>query len=469
MSGIIAAAVSGVTWCFCTASASLCSSWCGNDKPSTVPPSASSGRKRSVLLLAFSVFVALIFQYAVAPRLQEDQLAANAPYVGELLVEKWTAGCTGKTNPELVEVCSGYAGAYRASSSAFAFFCIFAIAAKCRSTANRESWPAKYVLYIFLCIGSVFISNGPLFIPIYLNVARAGSIIFILFQQLVLIDIAFNWNENWVAKSDRAEVNEGHGKGRKWLFAILFSCGVLYIGSFVAIVLMYVYFGGCSTNEAFISITLVMTLLCTIIQLTTSDTGSLLTSAAITAYATYLCGLAISKNPNFECNPRLGETSTGNIILGLVMTTISLLWTGWSSTADKRVGGHEDENAEDIEAPIPETKENQKVGGVVLDSGYGSSDSMHPEAALENERHDITNNDPSFGSSWKLNAVLALVCCWYAMALTSWGAVEKSGDIANPAAGEVSMWMVIVSQWVCLALYLWTLVAPSIFPSRDFS
>ncbi len=213
-----------------------------------------------------------------------------------------------------------------------------------------------------------------------------------------------------------------------------------------------------------------MTLLCTAIQLTISDTGSLLTSAAITAYTTYLCGLAISKNPNFECNPRLGETSTGNIILGLFMTTISLLWTGWSSTADKRVGAHSEENAEDIEVSPPETLENKKVGGVVLDSGYGSSDSPHSEAAIENERHDEKNNNsPSFGSSWKLNAVLALVCCWYAMALTSWGAVERSGDIANPAAGEVSMWMVIVSQWVCLALYLWTLVAPAMFPNRDFS
>ena len=32
------------------------------------------------------------------------------------------------------------------------------------------------------------------------------------------------------------------------------------------------------------------------------------------------------------------------------------------------------------------------------------------------------------------------------MALASWGAIEKNGDIANPNVGEASMWMLIVSQ-----------------------
>lgn len=305
MSGLITAAISGIAWCFCTASASLCSSWCGNDKPSTIPPSASSGRKRSVLLLTLSVVVALIFQYAVAPQMQPDQTAANAPKIGEYLVNAWTDGCADENNPDLVQVCSGNSGVYRASSAAFAFFCIFGVAAKCRPTANREAWPAKYVLFLFLCIGSVFISNDPLFIPIYLNVARTGSAMFTLFQQLILVDIAFNWNESWLAKADQAEIDEGAGKGRKWLAAILASCAILYIGSIAGIIIMYVVFGGCSTNDAFISITLVMSVICTVVQLTKSETGSLLTSAFMTMYATYLCGTAVSKNPNSQCNPKV--------------------------------------------------------------------------------------------------------------------------------------------------------------------
>ena len=135
MSGIIAGIATGVTWCFCTATASLCSSWCGNDKPSTVPPSATSGRKRSVLLLAFSVVVALVFQYALAPNYGRISWS--------YLSDAWTSGCGHDTNEELVKVCAGNAGVYRASGAAFVFFVIFGIAAKCRPTANREAWPAK--------------------------------------------------------------------------------------------------------------------------------------------------------------------------------------------------------------------------------------------------------------------------------------------------------------------------------------
>lgn len=75
----------------------------------------------------------------------------------------------------------------------------------------------------------------------------------------------------------------------------------------------------------------------------------------------------------------------------------------------------------------------------------------------------------TFSSSWKLNLILGLICCWYAVSLTSWGTIIKGGNIANPVAGDVGMWMIIASQWLMNALYFWTLVAAKFFPDRDFS
>lgn len=425
-----------------------------------MPPSATSGRKRSVLLLAFSVVVSLVYQYALAPNYHKISW--------DYLSDAWTSGCEDVSdNEDLVKVCSGNAGVYRASSAAFVFFVIFGIAASCRPTANREAWPAKYALFIFLCVGTIFIPNDPVFIPIYLWVARVGSVLFILLQQLIIVDIGYNWNSAWLDRSDQAEMEEGPGKGKKWLAAILVSCAILYIASLTGIVVMFVHFGGCSTNDAFISITLVMSLICTIVQLVKSETGSLLTSACMTLYATYLCGAAVSKNPDPVCNPKLGETSTWSIVVGLLIAFISLMWTGWSYTTDKRLGGAgvEEDNATDYNN-AGDDEEKAKAGGVVLNNestNYGAADS--PPA---NQDSSATNT-ASFGSSWKLNAVLALICCWYATALTGWGAIEKRGDIANPDVGEVSMWMLAVSQWVALLLYLWTLLAPSLLPDRDFS
>ena len=150
-----------------------------------------------------------------------------------------------------------------------------------------------------------------------------GSVLFILLQQIILVDIGYNWNTAWLEKSDQAELDEGPGKGKKWLAAILISCGILYACSLAGIIVMFIYFGGCSSNNAFISITLILPLICTVVQLMFSETGSLLTSACMTIYAVYLCGAAVSKNPNEECNPKLGETSTWSIVLGLLIAFIA--------------------------------------------------------------------------------------------------------------------------------------------------
>jgi hypothetical protein len=73
--------------------------------------------------------------------------------------------------------------------------------------------------------------------------------------------------------------------------AILVSCAILFTGSIVGIALLFYYFGGCSSNEAFIAVTLVMSIIITAAQLVGGE-GSLLSSAVMTSYATYLCYIA---------------------------------------------------------------------------------------------------------------------------------------------------------------------------------
>lgn len=46
----------------------------------------------------------------------------------------------------------------------------------------------------------------------------------------------------------------------------------------------------------------------------------------------------VSKNPNEQCNPQLGEDDVAGIILGVGLTLIGVLYCGYSSTAYKTVG-----------------------------------------------------------------------------------------------------------------------------------
>jgi len=442
-------------FCFCNACGSVLSSCCGNDKASTVPPGATSGRKRSVILFILSFVISLVFQYAVAPEFQPDGRARVVPY----LADAWTSGCDDEsfTTSELQEKCYGNSGVYRGAGSAFIFFILAAITAALKPTFNREVWPAKYFLFLCLVAVTMFIPNDPLFVPIFMSIFRVGAVFFIIFQQLICIDLAYNMNENWVEKADKVSIEEGEAAGKKWLYALLATCVILYSVSIVAIALMYVYFSGCNTNLAFISVTLVMGVICTAVQLS-GEEASLLTSASIFSYATFLCYSAVSKNPNGDCNPRLGDNDTLGIILGCALMFISITWTGWSNTAHKRVGEESD--------AIAHEKENstEKVSGVVLKEDYDNV------ADREKDEDDSTGEEvATFSSSWKLNAILALITCWYAVSLTSWGSVESGGNSANPSVGKISMWMITGSQWLMLVLYLWTLLAPKLFPDRNFS
>ena len=56
-----------------------------------------------------------------------------------------------------------------------------------------------------------------------------------------------------------------------------------------------------------------------------------------------------------------------------------------------------------------------------------------------------------------------------ACTLTNWGTYEHDGDAAAPMAGLVTMWLNIGAQWALFLLYEWTLVAPLLFPGRDFA
>ena len=144
VSTAISLVVTGLSFCFCTAVGSLCNSCCGNDKPSSVPPSAHSGRRRSVFLLLIAIGLAFAFQYGVAPALQpEGSAVTSLPYVGQYLVDSWSSGCGDYNTLELRERCSGNSGVYRSAAATTLFFLLAAIAAACKPTSNREAWPAK--------------------------------------------------------------------------------------------------------------------------------------------------------------------------------------------------------------------------------------------------------------------------------------------------------------------------------------
>ena len=63
--------------------------------------------------------------------------------------------------------------------------------------------------------------------------------------------------------------------------------------------------------------------------------------------------------------------------------------------------------------------------------------------------------------------VLALASMYIAMLMTGWGAADQEKDVMD--VGWASVWVKFGALWFTAALYTWSLVAPWVFPDRDFS
>merc|ERR1712196_349297 len=107
----------------------------------------------------------------------------------------------------------------------------------------------------------------------------------------------------------------------------------------------------------------------------------------------------------------------------------------------------------------------------------GGSDMSEPlDASKENDKSD---DDDEVGavSWWYFHLMMLASALYMAMLLTDWSAqpaekndVPYGADAAGKfSVGLPSFWVKLVSQWVCILTYGWTLLAPYLLrETRDF-
>lgn len=142
----------------------------------------------------------------------------------------------------------------------------------------------------------------------YAGAARVFSILFLLAQCLVIIDFAYKIHEYLQAKSDARDAEldaAGWEPGlcsNCWKLLYAFVGFGLLFGSIAGIGVMYKYFGDCSLNQFFLSETLVIGVIMTLVSIMSAVGKGLLPPAVIFAYNTYLVYGAITNNPDLVCN-----------------------------------------------------------------------------------------------------------------------------------------------------------------------
>ena len=286
-------------------------------------------------------------------------------------------------------------------------------------------WVVKFFIFIGLCVAfyyadaSVFDHNG------YAWFARIGGFLFIMMQQVILLDFAMTWGEKWEAYS--AEERGFSGEIDRWRIAILATGLGLLVISIVCVGFMFHYFQGCVSNDVINSLCLISIVLSTVFQLSIKTSASILTSGVMSAYFTYVSFSALTLGADLECNPTIsGNPQLVTTIIGMVIVALSLCYTVYNTLLYLPPAEYRDGETSRESYAAPGLR--QLLASVIL--------------------------------------VFILGSCYYAMVLTNWSTLQANFQLGNARQGETAMWLQASAQWICCLMYVWAMSAPLLFPDR---
>jgi len=299
-----------------------------------------------------------------------------------------------------------------------------------------------------MCAGSFFIPIA--FFEFYGWLALAASGIFILVQLVLLVDFAHSWAENWIEKNEETSDEET----KWWWWFMLGATGVMFLAAIALTVTMYAVFNGCGENIAFVTVNLLLCVMLSMISVhpkvqETSPSSGLLQPALISCYCTYLIFSSIQSEDN-GCNPWRSTTSASNtsLLIGAIFTICAVCYGTFRASST-------------IGAVEPEKE------SLLADAESGT------EGETSDVKAHVDPDEPLTYSYSRFHAVFALGAMYIAMLMTDWQTVYNPGNgpdsPPNVDSGMAAVWVKIVSSWICVGMYVWTLAGPALFPDRDWS
>ncbi|KAK4266420.1 hypothetical protein QN277_027344 [Acacia crassicarpa] len=334
----------------------------------------------------------------------------------------------------------------RVSLGSFLFFSILAlimIGVKDRSD-SRDSWHhggwiAKMAIWVLLVVLMFFLPN--VVFSIYGFLSKFGAGLFLLVQVILLLEFVHSWNDAWVEKDEQ-----------KWYVALLVVSIGCYIGAYTLSGILFIWFDpsghDCGLNIFFLVMTMIIAFAIGIIALHPQVNGSLLPAAVISLYCAYVCYTGLSSEPyDYACNG-IGHSkavTVSTLVLGLFTTVLSVLYSALRAGSSTSFMSPPSSPKSGGKKPLLEAEE--------IEEGRGKKEEKEAEPV-------------SYSYSF-FHLIFALASMYSAMLLSGWTSSSDSSGLID--VGWTSVWVRICSEWVTAALYVWTLVAPLLFPDREFS
>jgi hypothetical protein len=330
-----------------------------------------------------------------------------------------------------------------------------------RASIQNGYWGIKWIVWIALTGLCFLLPNG--FMAGWGKIVNMpGASIFILIQVILLIDFAYSISESllgWWEDTD----------DRRYLGLLLFLTASCYLLAITVTGFMYAWFGagGCRLNQFFITFNLILMLFTSVLSIVpavqeANPKSGLAQSAMVAIYATYLIASALSSEPSdsfgkIVCNPLIeqSKTQTTTVILGSMFTFLALAYS--TSRAATTFHGEDSE-------PLM----GQQHLSAAVDSGALPMRSLEENQGADAYPDDDEVDGVQYNYSF-FHFVFMIASMYLAMLVTNWDTVVfTSEDLVVVGRSLTAVWVKVVSSWVVLLLYGWTVVAPLALPDRSW-
>lgn len=435
-------------------------------------------------------------------------------------LESWSYDYIKMSCPE--DTCYGVLAVHRICFALTLFHVILALLLlKVRNTRQKMAviqngwWGPKVLIWLVLVFSTFFIPNG--FFMFYSRyIAWLGSMVFIFFGLVLLVDFAYVFGDYVLLEIEKC-AHMVDWRSKLWVYTLITVPLSMHLLTIAISIVDLTFFGvsGCGLNRFFIIFNLILCFIVTCISLhpavrEVNSSSGVIQSGVVVIYCTQLVTSAVANHDEGDsrCNPltKLQEgTETSMVVLGALMTLLAVAYTTFrAGTRSFEFTGMMNESADtgyvalqdsDPERPPPtpitsqpKKKDPLRIQAIqaAVDEGSLPASALEQELRQNQDDDDDDHDREDFGSQNKddetikvryhyssFHFIFVLATMYVAMLLTHWNIVTRSGhesdDHATPVKighSTATMWMRIISSWVCMAIYAWTLIAPVVFPDR---
>lgn len=321
--------------------------------------------------------------------------------------------------------CLGAEGVLRVSLGCFVFFVVMFLSTvhtrklhDCRNSWHSDWWPAKIVLWLALT-AVAFLAPSPL-VQLYGKVAHFGAGAFLVIQ-LISVTRFIMWLNDWC----RSETTQK----RCHCLLIQAVSVATYVGSLLGVVLMYVWYApspACRLNILFITVTLVLVQLMTFVSTRSKVKAGYLAPGLMGIYVVFLCWSAIRSEPHTEVCNRKAEVATSADWVNIASFVIAVV----------------------------------VIVAATFSTGIDSKCLQFKQAEGESEEDDIP-----YGLGF-FHLVFAMGAMYFAMIFVGWNA-SHTMERWTIDVGWASTWVRVGNEWLAAVVYIWMMIAPVIWKTRQ--